>query len=231
MSCAAHALLQPPAVRDIHLVACSLCSPRSRVDGSRVRVQGRQMLMGDEPFLIRGMCYSPVPINESVYFAPYGDYFTPDYSFIWLRDLPLIKSMGVNVVRTYGWQPANDHTAFLDAATNNDLYVMATFYMGDVTESPVSTAADRSKLVKTFTKEVAKYAEHPSLLFWSFGNELNGVWNKYLQELSKSEWNGVCIVEAQPNTTAVRGFADARARIACVLGRRSTATGMSGMTT
>jgi len=175
-----------------HMAACVLgvILLAIGVDGSRVRVQGRQMLMGDEPFLIRGMCYSPVPINESVYFAPYGDYFTADYSFIWLRDLPLIKSMGVNVVRTYGWQLANDHTAFLDAATNNDLYVMATFYMGDATETPVSTTADRSKLVKSFTKEVAKYAEHPSLLFWSFGNELNGVWNKYLQALSKAEWNG-----------------------------------------
>ena len=111
----------------------------------------------------------------------YGDYFTSDYSFIWLRDLPLIKNMGANVLRTYGWQPDNDHTAFLDAAYNNGLYVMATFYMGDATETPVASADDRSKVITTFTSEVAKYASHPSLLFWSFGNELNGVWNGYLQ--------------------------------------------------
>ena len=92
-------------------------------------MKGRQLLVNGEPFLVRGICYSPIPINESVYFAPYGDYFTADYSFVWLRDLPLIKAMGANVLRTYGWQPDNDHTAFLDAAWNNGLYVMATFYM------------------------------------------------------------------------------------------------------
>ena len=42
-----------------------------------------------------------------------------DYSFIWLRDLPLIKAMGANIIRTYGWQTSNDHTAFLDAANAN----------------------------------------------------------------------------------------------------------------
>ena len=31
-----------------------------------------------------------------------------------------------------------------------------------------------------------KYKDHPSLLFWSFGNELNGVWNGFLQQLSAS---------------------------------------------
>lgn len=95
----------------------------------RAQVVGRQLLVDNNPFLVQGICYSPIPINESVYFAPYGDYFTPDYSFIWLRDLPLIRAMGANVVRTYGWQPDNDHTAFLDAAWNAGLYVMATFYM------------------------------------------------------------------------------------------------------
>lgn len=148
--------------------------------------------MNDEPTLLRGVCYSPTPINESVYFAPYGDYFTSDYSFIWRRDLPLMKAMGANIIRTYGWQTANDHTAFLDAARANDLYVMATFYMGEETETPAMTASDRKKVITSFTNEVAKYASHPSLLFWSFGNELNGVWNGYLQALSKDPGQEEC---------------------------------------
>ena len=88
-------------------------------EAKRVRIKGRQLLVDDKPFRVRGICYSPTPINESVYFAPYGDYFTAQYSFIWLRDLPLIAAMGANVVRTYGWQPANDHTDFLNAAADH----------------------------------------------------------------------------------------------------------------
>ena len=152
----------------------------------RVRVDGRQLIVNGEPFIVKGICDSPIPDNESVYFAPYGDYFTAEYSFIWLRDLPLIKAMGANVVRTYGWQPQNDHSAFLDAVDNHGLYLMATYYLGDATESPVATADDRQALIDGFQHEVAKYALHPSLLFWSFGNELNGVWNGFLQALGSS---------------------------------------------
>ena len=152
----------------------------------RIKVSGRQLFIDSKPFFVKGICYSPIPINESVYFAPYGDYFSADYSFIWLRDLPLIRAMGVNVVRTYGWQPSVDHSSFLDALAANDLYLMATYYLGDHTESPVSTEDQRKDLIKGFVTEVERYASHPSLLMWSFGNELNGVWNGFLQELGKS---------------------------------------------
>ena len=79
----------------------------------RAEVVGRQLIIDGKPTLLKGVCYSPVPINQSVYFEPYGDYFTADYSFIWLRDLPLIKAMGANVLRVYGWLPQNDHSDFM----------------------------------------------------------------------------------------------------------------------
>ena len=102
-----------------------------------------------------------------------------------MRDLPLIKAMGVNVVRTYGWQVGNDHSDFIKALAQHGLYLFATFYMGDETESPVGSPLARSKLVKAFQKEVDKYSSYKNVLFWSFGNELNGVWNGFLQSLSK----------------------------------------------
>ena len=105
------------------VAACATLLGAPPVDGRRVRVEGRQLFVDGEPFIVKGICYSPIPVNESVYFAPYGDYFSADYSFLWLRDLPLIKAMGANVVRTYGWQPSTDHTAFLDAVAANDLYI------------------------------------------------------------------------------------------------------------
>ena len=68
--------------------------PNSPPTTKRAYVQGRQLIVNNKPFLVKGICYSPVPINASVYWDPLGDYFTEEYSYIWLRDLPLMKAMG-----------------------------------------------------------------------------------------------------------------------------------------
>ena len=82
--------------------------PNSPPTTKRAYVQGRQLIVNNKPFLVKGICYSPVPINASVYWDPLGDYFTEEYSYIWLRDLPLMKAMGANVVRIYGWDSDKD---------------------------------------------------------------------------------------------------------------------------
>ena len=143
--------------------------------------------MNNKPFMVQGICYSPVPVNASVYWDPLGDYFTEEYSYIWLRDLPLMKAMGTNVVRIYGWDADKDHTPFLDAVTANGLYLMTTFFMGEAVETPVSTQEMRDGIVKRFKAAVKQYRHHPALLIWSIGNEINGVWNGFLQQLSNSE--------------------------------------------
>ncbi|KAL3928760.1 MAG: hypothetical protein SGPRY_002254, partial [Prymnesium sp.] len=59
--------------------------------------------------------------------------------------------------------------------------------MGEAVESPVRTQTQRDKVIGDFTTQVRQYSTHPALLIWSFGNELNGVWNGYLQQLSKAD--------------------------------------------
>ena len=161
--------------------------PNSPPTTKRAYVQGRQLIVNNKPFLVKGICYSPVPINASVYWDPLGDYFTEEYSYIWLRDLPLMKAMGANVVRIYGWDSDKDHTPFLDAVEANGLYLMTTFFMGEAVETPVSTPTQRANVIKRFQKAVKQYRHHPALLIWSIGNEINGVWNGFLQQLSNSE--------------------------------------------
>lgn len=41
-------------------------------------------------------------------------------------------------------------------------------------------------MARTLLVQVGQYADHPALMIWSFGNELNGVWNGFLQELDKA---------------------------------------------
>lgn len=67
-----------------------------------IEVRNNRIYVNGEPFNVQGVCYSPVPIGESVNFKPMGDYFTPDYAYIWQRDLPLMKAMGATVIRIYG---------------------------------------------------------------------------------------------------------------------------------
>lgn len=136
-----------------------------------------------------------MPIGESPFFAPFGDYFTPEYAYIWKRDLPLIKDMGANVIRIYGWNNSNDHRQFLDEVKAQGLYVFLTFYTGTAKEAKVKTAADRQAAINNFAKQVWYYGDHPAILTWGFGNELNGLWNKYKDHLSEAfgcGWTQAC---------------------------------------
>ncbi|MEL6864842.1 MAG: hypothetical protein AAFP19_10495, partial [Bacteroidota bacterium] len=99
------------------------------------------------PFAVKGMCYSPCPINGSNGDAPaLGDWFWDSFSgtgfsitnwkAIWDRDFPNLRSMGVNALRVYStlsrqlnadgsypspWNSGQlfTHTDFLDKCWNN----------------------------------------------------------------------------------------------------------------
>ena len=63
-------------------------------------------------FFIKGINYEPTQIGGSADFSPFNDYFytnTNDtWSALWQRDVPLMRDLGVNAIRTYGvwkWEP------------------------------------------------------------------------------------------------------------------------------
>jgi hypothetical protein len=67
--------------------------------------QGHYQLMVDEkPFIIKGVCYNPVPIGENHEFDFWSDTGQP-----WIVDGELMKKMGVNTVRFY--QPGTNMKA------------------------------------------------------------------------------------------------------------------------
>lgn len=155
-------------------------------------VNGRQLLVYGKPFYVRGVCYSPVPVNESMLFGPYGDYFTDEYAFLWRRDLPLITAMGANSIRIYGWDDAVDHTLFLNYVQSLGLRVLITFPLGNAATTPVRGAENRKKVTDRFARQVHKYGEHPAILAWSFGNEINMMEHGFLQEFDREfvcGWN------------------------------------------
>lgn len=160
------------------------------------QIIGRQLYVNGEPFHIQGVCYSPVPVGETPAFPPHGDYFGDQYQFIWKRDLALIKAMGATTIRLYGWDTHTDHRSFLDEVHAHGLKTLVTFFLGMAEQNPVDTAAHRQKIIDSFAGEVSKYAGHPALLMWSFGNELNGPWNGFIPQLSDAfgcGWTQGCL--------------------------------------
>ncbi|MEW6419257.1 MAG: LamG-like jellyroll fold domain-containing protein [Nitrospirota bacterium] len=146
-----------------------------------VTIEGRQLLVNGNPLTIKGVGYSPVPIGDDPETtSPYGDYFTSDYSNIYDRDLPLLRQMGANTVRLWGWNNNANHIDFLDKAYNggvDPIYVIAGYWInGGLDIDPNSPANVREQLKAGFREMVAACKNHPAILMWAIGNELNADW-------------------------------------------------------
>jgi hypothetical protein len=140
---------------------------------TNVTISGRQILVNGNSFTVKGVGYAPTPIGETPEVAPY-DYFD---RVIYDRDLPLLRAMNANTIRLWGWDYAKDHTAFLDAAYNNGtnpIYVIVSYWVDpykDFSEPQV-----REEIKNEFRTMVETYKDHPAVLMWCVGNELNGDW-------------------------------------------------------
>ena len=144
---------------------------------AQVKIIQGGLLVNGEPFTIKGVDYSPVPIGvDPETTSPYGDYFTPNYSPIYERDLPLLRQMGANTIRPWVWNNGNGHSDFLNKAYNNGIkpvYVIITFWMDPLLYPDISSPDAREKIKADFRAMVAAYKNHPAVLMWSIGNELN----------------------------------------------------------
>jgi hypothetical protein len=105
-----------------------------------VKFDGYNMTVNGEPFVIKGINYSPSPINSVTYDWPWGDYFqdgADDFSKfkeIQDRDIPLLKAMGVNCIKVYSmtgffWSDEFDrahlkHEHFYNALAEAGIYVV-----------------------------------------------------------------------------------------------------------
>ncbi len=143
-----------------------------------VTISNQQLLLNGQIFIVKGVGYAPTSIGDDPEVAaPNGDYFTSNYSDIYNRDLPLLRQMGANTVRLWGWQYDADHTDFLDQAYNNGvnpIYVIAPFWLDSSRD--ISDAATREAIIAEFSQMVAIHKDHPAILMWVIGNELNAPW-------------------------------------------------------
>jgi len=126
------------------------CNGESQVD--EVSVSERQLLVNKKPYIIKGICYHPVPKGSENYRN--FDNLT--------QDLALMKEAGINTIRVY--EPIDD-LQVLNQIHDAGIKVIIGFgYDQDGFYDIVSG---------TFINYVKKYKDHNAILMWELGNEYN----------------------------------------------------------
>lgn len=129
----------------------ALSSCKSLSKPTAVKTHGRQLLVGQEPFFIKGICYHPVPANQT------------KRSFDRIEeDLQLMKAAGINTIRVY--EPIVEREV-LDIIAKNEMYVILGFGYNQGGKFDILTG--------TFSDYVEMYKDHPAILLWELGNEYN----------------------------------------------------------
>lgn len=141
---------------------------------ANIKIVGRQMLVDGEPFIVKGVNYRYTPVGEG--FMQYDLTIHPE---LYKPDFALIRAMGANTIRLH--QEVMD-TAFLDAAYEYGLYVIITITVS-WTDNLATTVA-RNKVLADVARYVTRWKDHPAILMWVVGNEVN-YWN---QVTAKPDW-------------------------------------------
>ncbi|MEM2299582.1 MAG: PKD domain-containing protein [Candidatus Hadarchaeales archaeon] len=145
------------------------CSQTLKVVGpSRVEIKELEngkfiLLVNGQPFTIKGVCYSPTPIGKS----PATGYNWWKDPATYLNDFPMIKEMGANTIRTYGSDATREA---LDYAYVNGIYVIMGHWVNYYLD--LSIESNRNSEIEKYLRFVRAWKNHPAVLMWSFGNEV-----------------------------------------------------------
>lgn len=123
----------------------------SHAETNRVSIDGRSIELNGKPYLIKGICYHPVPKGSS------------ERSFNTLtKDLALMKEAGINTIRVYS--PINDKSV-LDEIHEAGIKIIVGFGYNQNGYFDI--------LSGSFVDYINQYKTHPAILFWELGNEYN----------------------------------------------------------
>ncbi len=131
-----------------------------------------QLVVAGRPFIVKGVCYNPIPVGKSHDYDFWNDPAQP-----WLLDGQLMKKMGINTVRFY--QPGEDMAAVRRVVS--DLYkkfgirTMMGHWLGFWNyPAPFYDDEDFRKKVKAdVLAMVEALKDEDGILFWVLGNENN----------------------------------------------------------
>ncbi|MFH0913262.1 MAG: hypothetical protein V1884_03145 [Candidatus Omnitrophota bacterium] len=160
------------------LVAAGLfmagCTYRSkpRVYIQKLKNGQYQLIVERRPYIVKGVCYSPIPIGANHEYDWWSDANTP-----WLIDGKLMQEMGVNTIRLY--QAHEDieevRRVIRDLYTRYGIRTILGHWLG-FWEYPCPFYADKKfqdRIKKEVLEMVAAYKDEPGVLLWILGNENN----------------------------------------------------------
>lgn len=128
-----------------------LFSCKKVTENQVVSTSERTILVNNEPYVIKGICYHPVPKGSSKRSFESID-----------KDLELMTEAGINTIRVYA--PIDDE-AVLDKIHNAGIKVIIGFGYNQNGHFDI--------LSGSFINYVKKYKSHPAILLWELGNEYN----------------------------------------------------------
>src|SRR5665647_3476046 len=154
-------------------------------------IKGSRVLLNAKPFFANGVSYSPVPWGSCPAFEPYGNFTITPWSSVWQRDVALMRTNAVNMLKTYNTldraqQPNGnvDHEPFLDACWNggsSPVFVLMGYappknnqhiFISKDWRQPQNVQA-REKIAGDLVALAQKYAAHPAVMGFVMANEIN----------------------------------------------------------
>ncbi len=133
------------------LLVGALISCAAHSSSKEVKISGRQIMVDNSPYLIKGICYHPVPKGSD----------KRDFSNL-SQDLSLMKEAGINTIRVY--EPIDDKDVLDEIHAAGIKIIMGFGYNQD---------GNFDILSGTFVDYINKYKEHKAILLWELGNEYN----------------------------------------------------------
>lgn len=116
-----------------------------------VLTSGRQILVNDTPYTIKGICYHPVPKGSD----------KRDFANL-TQDLALMKEAGINTIRVY--VPITDKSV-LDEIHASGIKVIIGFGYNQGGQNDI--------LSGSFIDYINTFKNHEAILLWELGNEYN----------------------------------------------------------
>ena len=127
-------------------------------------------MVGNRPYVIKGMVYNPVPIGKNHLYDFWSDTTKP-----YIHDARMMKSIGVNTIRVY--QPSkNVENTKMVLRTLHDKFgirVVMGHWLGFWDDPNYADAAFREKVKKDALAMVETYKDESGILAWILGNENN----------------------------------------------------------